>query len=227
MKDRVNSRSPWARHILLMVLFAVLIFAPAGTVAYWQGWLFLVIFLACSIAIGLYFIQHDPALIERRSRVGPSNEKRPEQKIIMTLLLATFLLMLIVPGLDYRYNWSSVPSWLSLVGEGGIAASFAGFFIVMKQNSYAAATVHVEAAQPVISTGLYGLVRHPMYAVALPMVTSIPLALGSYWGLLFLLPVVPLLTWRLLDEERCLLTELPGYAEYCRRVRYRLIPGLW
>jgi protein-S-isoprenylcysteine O-methyltransferase Ste14 len=227
MKGRVHPRFPWARQALFTVLFAVMVFTPAGTIAFWQGWLFLLIFIACSIAIGLYFMKHDPALIERRSRVGPSNEQRPEQKIIMTLLLATFLLMLIVPGLDHRFTWSNVPGWLSVVADGSIAASFAGFFIVMKQNSYAAATVHVEAAQPVISTGLYGLVRHPMYALALPMMVSIPLALGSYWGLLLLVPVVPLLAWRLLDEERCLSTELPGYAEYCGRVRYRLIPGLW
>ncbi len=109
----------------------------------------------------VYFTKHDPALIERRSRAGPSNEQRPEQKIIMTLLLATSLLMLIVPGLDHRFYWSTVPGWLSVVGDAGIVASFAGFFIVMKQNSHAAATVYVEAAQPVISTG-------PLAALGLP-----------------------------------------------------------
>ena len=124
--------------------------------------------------------------------------------------------MILVPGFDRRWHWSDVPAWLAVLAELGIAASFVVFFYVMKQNSYAAATVRVEAGQPVISTGLYGIVRHPMYMGALPLMIAMPLALGSYWALLLALAIVPVLAWRLLDEERVLRRDLPGYADYCR-----------
>jgi protein-S-isoprenylcysteine O-methyltransferase Ste14 len=120
-----------------------------------------------------------------------------------------------------------VPAWLTLLANGGIVASFVLFFFVMKQNSYAAASVRVEIAQPVISTGLYGSVRHPMYSGALLLTVCMPLALGSSWSLLLLILIFPVLAWRLLDEERVLRRDLPGYADYCRRVRYRLVSGIW
>ena len=120
-----------------------------------------------------------------------------------------------------------MPAWLAILANVGIVASFVIFFFVMKQNSYAAATVRVETDQPVISTGLYGVVRHPMYTGALLLTVCMPLALGSSWSLLLLIAVVPILAWRLLDEERVLRRDLRGYADYCRQVRYRLIPFLW
>jgi protein-S-isoprenylcysteine O-methyltransferase Ste14 len=171
--------------------------------------------------------RHDPALIERRMKGGPSAEQEPAQKIIVALLMADMLLVILVPALDYRWHWSAVPAWLALLGNAGIVASFIIFFFVMKQNSYAAATVRVEAEQPVISTGLYGVVRHPMYSGALLLMVCMPLALGSFWSLLLLLPALPILAWRLIDEERVLTRDLPGYADYCRRVRYRLVPFVW
>ena len=159
--------------------------------------------------------------------VGPTAEKEPAQKIIMTITSIGFLLLMVVPGFDYRWHWSAVPQWLVLAADGCIVASFVILFVVMKQNSYAAATIRVEADQPVISTGVYALVRHPMYAGALPLLVFTPLALGSYWALLVLIPLLPVLIWRLIDEERFLSRNLPGYDEYCRQTRYRLIPGVW
>jgi protein-S-isoprenylcysteine O-methyltransferase Ste14 len=138
-----------------------------------------------------------------------------------------FVLLLIVPALDYRFEGATVPDWLALLGDAGIVASFILFFFVMKQNSYAAASVRVEAGQPVISAGLYGIVRHPMYSGALVLLVCLPLSLGSYRSLLLLIALVPILAWRLLDEERVLRRDLPGYAEYCERVRFRLVPFIW
>ena len=144
--------------------------------------------------------------------------------IVMTITLAEFALLLVLPGLDYRWHWSAVPAWLVFAANAGVALSFWLFFVVLKQNSYAASTIRVEAGQPVISTGAYGIVRHPLYSGALLLLICTPLALGSYWSLLILLPTIPVLAWRLLDEERFLKQNLPGYADYCRVTRFRLIP---
>ncbi len=226
-RSRALMRQAWPRQALFVLLLAVLLFLPAGTLSFWQGWLFIVVFIGSSVALGAYFVKHDPALVERRMRVGPTAEQEPAQKIIIALLMAGFLLMIVLPALDQRWHWSPVPAWLSILADAGIVASFVIFFFVMKQNSYAAATVRAEADQPVISTGLYGVVRHPMYTGALLLAVCTPLALGSYWSLLLLILLIPVLAWRLLDEERVLKRDLPGYADYCRQVRYRLIPGLW
>ncbi len=226
-RSRALMRQALPRQAVFTLGLAALIFAAAGTVSYWQGWLFLVTFIGSSVALGLYFARHDPALVERRMKGGVSAEQEPAQKIIIALLMAGLLLMILVPALDRRWHWSAVPAWLTLFANAGIVASFVIFFFVMKQNSYAAATVGVEAEQPVISTGLYGVVRHPMYAGALLLTVCMPLALGSLWSLLLSVLVVPVLVWRLTDEERVLARDLPGYADYCWRVRYRLIPGAW
>lgn len=226
-RSRALLRRAWPRQALVVPFLAVLLFVPAGTLQFWQAWVFLCVLVGSSVALGVYFLKHDPGLIERRMRAGPAAEQEPAQKIIMTLLLAGFLLLMIVPGFDYRWHWSAVPAWLVILADAGIVVSFAVFFVVMKQNSYAASTIRVEADQPVISTGLYGMVRHPMYTGALLMAACTPLALGSSWSLLLLIPIIPVLAWRLLDEERFLKRNLPGYVDYCRKTRYRLIPFVW
>jgi protein-S-isoprenylcysteine O-methyltransferase Ste14 len=220
-------RRAWLQSALSVPILAALLFIPAGTLHYWQGWLFGVVFIVTSGALGLYFLKHDPALVKRRMAVGPTAEKEPAQKIIMTILSISFLLMMIIPGLDHRWHWSSVPVWLVLLANAGIILSFVVFFVVMKQNSYAAATIKVEAGQPLVSTGIYAIVRHPMYSGALILMICMPLALGSYWALLILILALPVLAWRILDEENVLTRDLAGYAEYCREVRYRIIPGVW
>ncbi len=229
MDERMGAlfRRAAPRQAASVLIFGAVLFGAAGTFRYWQGWLFLVAFIGSSIALGLYFAKHDPALIERRMRAGPRAEREPAQKVIIALLMAEFLLTIVLPALDHRWHWSPLPAWVSGLGAAGIVASFAVFFTVMKQNSYAASTVRVEAEQPVISTGLYGVVRHPMYAGALLLALCTPLTLGSAWSLLLLLLLLPILAWRLLDEERVLKRDLPDYSDYCLRVRYRLIPGLW
>ena len=220
-------RQGWRRTALSIPILLLLLFGPAGSLRFWQGWLFAAVFIASSIAIGLYFSKHDPKLIERRMKAGPRAEKEPAQKIIILLVLVTFVLLLVVPGLDHRWHWSAVPGWLVLAANGAVAFSFVIFFVVLKQNSYAASTITVEPGQPVVSTGLYARVRHPLYSGALLMLAFTPLALGSYWGLLVDVLALPVLIWRLLDEERILARDLPGYTDYCRKTRYRLIPLIW
>lgn len=229
MNERMGAlfRRAAPRQAASVLVLTALLFGAAGTLRYWQGWLFLVAFIGSAVALGFYFAKHDPALIERRMRVGPGAEREPAQKVIIALLMGDFFLMMVLPALDDRWHWSAVPFWLSILGAAGIVASFVVFFYVMKQNSYAASTVRVEAEQAVISTGLYGVVRHPMYMGALLLAVCTPLALGSAWSLLLLIVLVPVLAWRLLDEERVLRRDLPGYAGYCRQVRYHLIPGVW
>ncbi|MGH6725465.1 MAG: methyltransferase family protein [Pseudolabrys sp.] len=215
------------RTIRFIPILGLMLFVPAGSLRYWQGWLFAIVFVVSSSAIGIYFSKHDPKLLARRMKAGPAAESEASQKVIIFLVIAAFALMIIVPGFDYRWHWSNVPAWLVLVANGAVALSFAMFFWVLKQNSYAASTITVEPGQPVVSTGLYGIVRHPMYAGALLLIGATPLALGSYWDLLVAVAALPALLWRLLDEERILVRDLPGYADYCRQVRYRLIPGVW
>lgn len=221
------SRRAWIGTARLVLFLALLLFAPAWSLRYWQAWLYGFIFVASTSLIAGYFLKHDPKLVERRIAVGPAAEERPEQKIIMTLTSIAFVLLLAVPGFDHRWHWSTVPSWLVLAANGIVALSFVIFFLVLNQNRYAASTIRVEANQPVISTGAYAIVRHPLYAGALLLVFFTPLALGSYWGLLVLIPIVPVLAWRLLDEEQYLSSHLPNYDEYCRKTRYRLIPLVW
>ena len=220
-------RRGWRQMGLSVPLLAAALFAPAGSLRFWQGWLFGCIFVGASLAIGTYFLKHDPELVERRMTVGPKAEIEPAQKVIMVVITVGFFLLMVLPGFDYRWHWSSVPSWLVLVANGFVALSFVIFFVVLKQNSYAASTVRVEAGQPVISTGAYAIVRHPLYSGALLLLIVTPLALGSNWTLPVVVLLIPVLVWRLIEEERFLLRNLPGYADYCRRTPYRLIPLLW
>ena len=222
----LNQRA-WVRSVLSLVVFMATLFIPAGTLQFWPGWLYGFIFAASTTAISVYFLKHDPKLVERRMKVGPAAEQRPAQKIIMAITLAGFILLIVLPGLDYRWHWSSMPPWLVLAANVVLVLSFAICFIVLKQNSYAASTIRVEADQPVVSTGLYAIVRHPLYSGALLLMLVTPLALGSYWTLLVAFALIPVLMWRLLDEERFLKQNLPGYADYCRATRFRLIPLIW
>jgi len=217
----------WIRSALGVLVLAMLLFAPAGTLRFWQGWLFGFVFVAATSAISVYFLKYDPKLVERRMRAGPLAEQEPLQKIIMAITFFGFFLLMALPGFDQRRHWSDVPIWLVIVANGGVALSFWIFYIVMRQNSFAGSTIRVEPGQPVISTGLYTIIRHPLYLGALLLLFAMPLALGSYWTLVVAVAMVFALAWRLLDEERFLKQNLPGYTDYCRRVRYRLIPWVW
>jgi protein-S-isoprenylcysteine O-methyltransferase Ste14 len=209
------------------IVLGILIFVPAGTLRYWQGWAFLATFAVCSTALTVYMALYDEKLLERRLRSGPKAETRPSQKIIIALVMLGSIAFLVFPVLDHRFGWSPVPPYLSVVGNGLIVLGYLFIFFVVRENSFAAATIQVVEDQKVISTGPYALVRHPMYAGALLLIIGLPLALGSWYGLLGIFGFVPVLIWRLADEERFLARNLPGYAEYKSNVRWRLIPGLF
>lgn len=211
----------------LILVFAAFIFGAAGTLDYWQAWLFLACYFLASVALSVWLMRHDPALLQRRMRGGPFAEGERSQKMIMTLTSLGFIAGLVLPGLDRRFGWSDVPPVISVLADVVHLAGWLGIWFVFRANTYAAATIKVDAGQTVISTGPYAIVRHPMYGAALFMILTIPIALGSWWGLLVWIAVLPALIWRLLDEERVLLRDLDGYADYRRKVRWRLIPRVW
>lgn len=212
---------------LLFAAMALVLFAAAGTIRYWQGWVFLAVYFAASIAISVYLIECDPALLARRMRGGPFAEEEPAQKVINAITSLCFIALIALPGVDHRFGWSDVPPAAVLAGNLLVLLGWLGIFAVFRVNSFSSSTIELAPDQRVISTGPYALVRHPMYAAALMMVLGIPIALGSWWSILLVVAMIPVLIWRLLDEERFLARCLPGYAEYMGRVRYRLLPGVW
>lgn len=209
------------------VILGLLLFLPAGTLDYWQGWVFIVVFMVSVNAVGLYLSLNDPELLERRKKFGPSAEQNPAQKIIMSVAIFGNLAMLIVSALDHRFGWSQMPAVISLIGDAMVALGLYINILVFRENTFGASNIRVEEDQKVISTGPYALVRHPMYAGVLMMVFGVPLALGSWWGLAIIVVTLPILVWRILDEEKLLTHDLPGYADYAQKVHYRLVPGIW
>jgi protein-S-isoprenylcysteine O-methyltransferase Ste14 len=211
----------------LFIVMALLLFAPPWTLDWWQAWLFLAIYSGGSIALMLDLAKRDPALLERRMKAGPWAEERLSQKIIMSFASLGFVALLVIPALDRRFGCSHTSALVALAGNALMVIGGYGIWCVFRENSFTSARIEVASDQRVISTGPYAYVRHPMYATALVMMAGIPIALGSWWGLLALAAMMPALIWRILDEETFLAAELPGYAEYKQKVRYRLIPHLW
>jgi len=211
----------------LAVTMALLLFVAAGTISYWQGWIYLAVFFGASLLTTLYLMKRDPALLERRLSAGPFAEKRTSQRIIMVIASVSFLLLLVIPAIDHRFRWSQVPAPLVILSDFLVAVGFYLVFRVYRENTFTSATIQVTENQKVITTGPYSIVRHPMYASSLLYVIGTPLALGSFWGIVAVVGFLPALIWRLKDEEQMLATELPGYREYQHSVRYRLLPGVW
>ena len=224
-------RSLGARALLsLVVLCAVMaafLFVPAGTLRYWQAWVYLAFFTGASALTTLYLLRHDRSLLERRMRGGPTAETRFAQRLIMLCTSVLFVALLVVPALARRVGGDTLPPAAVLAGDALVLLGFAGIFRVYRENSFTSATIEVSGDQKVVSTGPYAVVRHPMYASASLYLLGTPLALGSYWGLVPFVAMLPFLVWRLVDEERLLATSLPGYADYRKRVRYRLVPFVW
>ena len=215
----------WLGLIVLAFVMATLLFVSAGTLHYWQAWVYLAVFFGASVFHTLYLMKHDPALLQRRVKGGPTAEKERAQQIIMLGTSIGFIALLVVPGLDHRFQWSLVQLPLVIAGNVLIAAGYYIIFLVFRENTFASATIEIAPNQKVMSTGPYAWVRHPMYAGGLLYLLGMPLALGSYWGLLALMATMPFLLWRLFDEEKFLMKNLRGYSEYMQRVRWRLAPG--
>ena len=211
----------------LFVVVAVTLFAVSGTVKYWQAWVFLVVFFGSSLWITFYLAKNDPELLERRINAGPRDEMEKSQKIIQLLAAIAFIAVLVLPALDHRFAWSTVPPYVGIVGDILVALGFLAVFFVFRENTFASAIIEVGSEQKIISTGPYAVVRHPMYIGALVLLLGIPLALGSWWGLLTIIPMTLVIVWRLLDEERFLAENLSGYSDYQSKVKYRLLPFAW
>jgi protein-S-isoprenylcysteine O-methyltransferase Ste14 len=210
-----------------LAVLGLILFLPAGTLNYWQAWVFIATLMVATIFPAIYIARTNPAALQRRMHGGPRAEARTVQKIIITGALLGLFAMLAFSAVDHRMGWSSVPAWVCLLGDVLVAAGLGIAMLVVIQNGYAAATVTVETGQKVVSGGLYKFVRHPMYVGNVIMMVGVPLALGSDWGLLFVLPGVVVLIFRILDEEKMLTQDLTGYHEYAQRVRYRLMPYVW
>lgn len=209
------------------LILCLLLFIPAGTLWYWQGWAYVATFAVCSAAYTVYLAKYDPALLERRTQAGISYEQETTQKIVMGLLFTASIVFVVLPPLDVRFGWSNVPWYVCVFGNALVVVSFYLFYLVSKVNTYAAANIRVEQGQTVVSTGLYGFVRHPMYFAAVFLLVGTPLALGSWWTLLLVPISLPVLVARILNEEKVLMRDLPGYAEYRKKVTTRLIPLIW
>ena len=208
-------------------MMLVAVFAPVWTLRWWQGWACLAAFFVPACAISVWVAKHDPALLERRLKAGAKAEKEIGQKIVQGIAAIVFVGDFLVPGFDHRFGWSRVPAYMAVVGDLMMVVGFAIVFAVFKENTYTSGIIEVAENQKVVSTGPYAVVRHPMYSGALIMLVGIPLALGSWWGMLVDVPMTAAIVWRLLDEERFLVEKLPGYTTYCETVKFRLAPLVW
>jgi len=207
-----------------LVTTGLMLFLPAGTLDYWQAWLFIAVLFIPVLLVGAYFLKNDPEFLERRLKL---KEKEKQQKRIIAASQLILLVAILIPGLDRRFGWSSVPFELVIFADLVFLLGYYLTFLVFKQNSFAGRTVEIFKGQKLVSTGLYAIVRHPMYFAQLLIYLSIPIALGSYWAFPLFLSMPVVLAYRLLDEERVLLEGLPGYKAYCKRTPYRLIPYVW
>ena len=209
------------------VALGAVIFLPAWSLIYWQGWLTWGLFMICCVAITWYFLKHDRALIVRRMHAGPAAEREPRQKLILTFASVAMCTIFVVSSLDHRLGWSAVPAAAVLFGAALIVLGFAIIFQAFRDNSFAASIIQVDRGQKVIDSGLYARVRHPMYSGALIMFAGIPIAMASWWGLVPVALLAATIVWRLNDEERYLAHNLAGYDDYRGKVPARLVPGVW
>jgi protein-S-isoprenylcysteine O-methyltransferase Ste14 len=206
------------------VIFGSVIFLPAGTLSYWNGWPYLAVLGTLMTGALAYLCLKDPSLLKERLNI---EEKEKEQKVYQVVSLLWSVITFVIPGLDYRFGWSHVPLWLVIVAVIIMIVGYLMFFAVMVQNRYASRVIKIQDGQKLIDTGLYSVVRHPMYLGSAIMFTASPLVLGSYYPLLSV-PFLPLLlAYRIKNEEKVLRAGLAGYEEYTKRVQYRLIPFVW
>jgi len=209
--------------VIIMILAGLVLFLSAGSLKFWQGWVWLAIISAMTLFITAFFIKRNPGLLNRRMKV---KEKEPQPGIVKILSFLS-LLIYVVPGFDYRHQWSAVPVWLVISANALVLLGYVLIFIAFKENSYASPVIQVEQDQQVIQTGPYAVVRHPMYTGLLLMQLCTPLALGSYWALISAVLFIPVIIFRIKKEEEVMLRDLPAYKDYLNKTRYRLIPGIW
>lgn len=218
-----------AAFCLILIVYGGILFIPAGTLSFWQAWVYLAVLIVPTFSGYCYIYRVDPELLERRMR---QKEQVREQKLLMRWVKPLFLVFFMVPGLDYRFAWSKtllggVPLWLTVLSDAIALAALLSVMWCFRFNRFAGRTIQVEAEQKVISTGPYRFVRHPMYAASAVLMLFTPLALGSWIAMPAVALWAPFYAVRILSEEKVLREQLPGYAEYCLRTRYRMIPFVW
>jgi protein-S-isoprenylcysteine O-methyltransferase Ste14 len=221
------NKKAFAGLLQLTVILSLCLFLPVWTIKFWQAWVFLHVFSLSALFITLYLMKKDPKLLERRVKAGPVAEKEKNQQVIQILATVAFLTIVIFPSVDHRFGWSSVPVFAVIIGDILVALGFYLVFLVFRENTFTSAIIEVAEGQTIISTGPYAVMRHPMYFGALILLIGMPIALGSWWGLLTIIPITAVLVFRLLDEEVFLLKNLPGYSIYQQKVKYRLVPFIW
>ena len=212
------------RFALVIILIGLIVFLPAGTIKFWEAWVYFGILFIPMIFVLTYLLKNDPELLERRMKM---KEKEEPQKVFVKLSILVFLIAFIIPGFDHRFEWSEVPFIVIIIADLFIFIGYLLFFLVLKENTYASRIIQVEKDQRVISTGLYAIVRHPMYVAVIMMYVLSPLALGSYWAVVAVLPLPVLIIFRIKSEEKILIDKLPGYREYTQEAKYQLIPYIW
>ena len=207
-----------------LLLVGVLLFLPAGTFAYWQAWLFIGILFGPMFIAGIVLMVRQPDLLRKRLS---AKEEQNEQKRVVALSGLLFVAMFVVAGLNFRFGWLLLPEWTTYVAAVIFLISYALYAEVMRENIWLSRTIEVQENQQVVSTGLYGIVRHPMYSATLLLFLSMPLVLASPWSFAIMLLYIPIIALRIRNEEQVLERELKGYAEYKQRVKYKLIPFIW
>lgn len=212
------------RLIPALIIIPMLFFLPAWSFNYWEAWVYIICLLIPMSLIFTYLIINDPELLVRRLKF---REKQKDQKLIILFSYPVFLLAFILPGFDHRFGWSNVPPWVVILALFIFFVGYAGFFMVLRENSYVSRIIEVSEGQKVISTGPYSIVRHPMYICAILIYLASPLALGSYWAMIPAALILPVFIVRILTEEKVLRKDLPGYQEYTQKVKYRLLPLIW
>lgn len=208
--------------VIILILLGIVLFLPAGSWRFWEAWIYWCGFSILTLFITFYFLKKSPEFLERRMQL-----KEKETTAKPPAVLNLFFFCFIIPGLDFRFNWSSVPVWVVISANAVVLLGYLFIILVFKENSYASAVIQVEEGQQVITTGPYAVIRHPMYLGLISMILFTPLALGSYWAMIPALLCIPMNVFRILTEEEVLLRELEGYKEYCLKTRYRLIPLVW
>ena len=207
-----------------VVVVGLLVFVPAGAIVWWRGWLFMAILFVPMFGAGLVMMAKAPDLLRKRL---DADEDEDEQKSVLALSAVMFIAAFVVAGLGHRFGWPTFPAWASWAGAVVFLASYALYAEVMRENAYLSRTVEVQEGQHVVDTGLYGIVRHPMYSATILLFLSMPIVLGSPFSFVIMLAYIPIIAKRIRNEEEVLARDLPGYREYMRRVRWRLIPHVW
>lgn len=212
------------KYLAGVILVGLLLFVPAGSLRWSLGWLFMVLLFGAVLCLGMALYMKAPALLEKRL---DSKEKQGAQKGVVAISALLFAAGFVTAGLDFRFDWSKMPLWVTALGAALFVGGYGLYAEVMRENEWLSRTVEVQAGQTVVNTGLYSLVRHPMYLAASLLFGSIPLVLGSWWALLLFGPFPLVLALRIRGEEALLEQELPGYKDYKKKVKYRLIPFVW